>query len=353
MSLRTGHTGTGGHHRRRQIVALPPRRPLSWCDARVEATLAHHDDLYHAALLYYIQGESMEAIARQLDVSRSTVSRHLKQARESGLVRISLSTPDAASSRLESTIEQLFGVKVHIVTMRDSVSEVARLDRVSKVAANFISDAISDNTLVGLAWGTTLAAVANHLVSRPVSGCTLVQLNGAANDRTTGIDYVSNIMSRFAHAFDADSILFPVPAFFDYASTREALWRERSITRVRAAQEQCGLAVFGVGSFTSELPSHVYASGYLDAHERAALHADHVVGDVCTVLLRSDGSWADIALNSRASGPTPSQLRHIPRRICVVSGAGKALPLLAALRAKVMTELIVDLQTANALLELL
>ncbi|WP_245725702.1 sugar-binding transcriptional regulator [Propionibacterium cyclohexanicum] len=315
--------------------------------------MAHHDDLYRAALLYYIQGESMEAIARQLDVSRSTVSRHLKQARQSGLVRITLNPPDAASSRLESTIERLFGITAHIVTMRDSVSEVARLDRVSKVAASFISDAVVDNTMVGLAWGTTLAAVATHLVAHPVAGCTLVQLNGAANDRTTGIDYVSNIMSSFAHAFDADSILFPVPAFFDYASTREALWRERSIIRVRAAQEQCGLAVFSVGSLTSELPSHVYSSGYLTAHERAGLAADHVVGDVCTVLLRSDGSWADIELNARASGPTPNQLRRIPRRICVVAGSGKALPLLAALRAKVMTELIVDVQTANALLELL
>ncbi|MFT8396567.1 sugar-binding transcriptional regulator [Propionibacterium sp.] len=314
--------------------------------------MAHDNELYRAALLYYIQGESMEAIARQLDVSRSTVSRHLKQARETGLVRITLNAPDESSSRLESGFEKRFGVRTHIVTMRDSVSEVARLDRVSKVAVNFITDAIQDNMTVGLAWGTTLAAVANHLVSKRVSGCTMVQLNGAANDRTTGIDYVSNIMSRFTRAFEAESILFPVPAFFDYTSTREALWRERSITRVRAIQEQCELAVFSVGSFTSELPSHVYSSGYLDDGERTGLAQDHVVGDVCTILLRSDGSWADIALNARASGPTPTQLRSIPRRICVVSGAGKAAPLLAALRARVMTDLIVDLQTANAVLAL-
>ena len=159
-------------------------------------------------------------------------------------------------------------------------------------------------------------------------------------------------MSRFAQAYDAESLLFPVPAFFDYAETREALWRERSIARVREMQLQCGLAVFGVGSVAGGLPSHVYSSGYLDDEARAELSRDHVVGDVCTVLLRQDGSWADIALNTRASGPTPLQLRRIPRRLGVVAGVGKARALVAALRAQVMTDLVVDEKTARVALDL-
>ena len=112
------------------------------------------------------------------------------------------------------------------------------------------------------------------------------------------------------------------------------------------------LVVFGVGALDGALPSQVYAGGHLSASDRAVLRRQRVVGDVCTVLLRGDGSWRDISLNARATGPTPAQLARIPRRLCVVAGTGKARALLAALRARVATDLVVDDATARAVLEL-
>ena len=46
-----------------------------------------------------------------------------------------------------------------------SVSDVARLDRVAKVAANAIGEAVEDRTTLGIAWGTTIDAVAAHLLA--------------------------------------------------------------------------------------------------------------------------------------------------------------------------------------------
>ena len=102
---------------------------------------------------------------------------------------------------------------------------------------------------------------------------------------------------------------------------------------------------------SSRLPSHVYAGGFLDPDEIAAVQKDGVVGDVCTVLIREDGS-TDMPLNQRASGPKPEALRTVPRRLCVVSGASKALPLLGALRTGVATDLVLDDRAARELLEL-
>jgi DNA-binding transcriptional regulator LsrR (DeoR family) len=144
---------------------------------------------------------------------------------------------------------------------------------------------------------------------------------------------------------------FPVPAFFDYADTKQALWRERSIRKVLRIIDSATVALFGVGSLSSNLPSHVYSGGFLDPEELARARADGVVGDVCTVLIREDGS-TDMELNRRASGPTPAVLQRIPRRLCVVAGSSKALPLLGALRAGVATDLVLDDGAARTLLDL-
>lgn len=308
---------------------------------------------FDAASMYYIHGETMESIARQLGMSRSSVSRLLKNARESGLVQITLNRPGRSQSSAGRALEDLFGVRAHVVPVRDGTSEIARLDRVARTAGQLFSEAVGDDMLIGVAWGTTLAAVVQHLVPHGTRGSTVVQTNGSANHSTSGIPYVGAIISTVADAFGCQVVHFPVPAFFDYASTKDAMWRERMVTRVLGLQARLDLVIFGVGALEGPLKSHVYASGYLDEADVRQIAEQRVVGDVCTVLLRKDGSWRDIPLNARASGITPAQLQTIPRRICVASGQAKALPLLGALRAKVATDLVVDELTARTVLELM
>lgn len=308
------------------------------------------DQMLQAASMYYVQGETMDSIARQLKVSRSTVSRMLKQARESGLVRITLATTVAPRSRLEEELAAQFGVQVHTVQVRDGSPEVHRLERVARAAAQLLGEAVRDDMVLGAAWGTTLAAVVRHLRPHDLRGTTVVQMNGAANATTSGLGHIGLTAQQLAQAFDADFVAFPVPAFFDYAETRQAMWRERSVQHVRALQHRIDLAVFGVGGFAAQVPSHVYSAGYLDPEDLDGLRRQGAVGDVNTVFLREDGSWRDITLNSRASGMTPEEVVRIPRRVCVVAGQAKAAAVLGALRAGVCTDLVLDEDTARAVL---
>lgn len=310
------------------------------------------EQMYLAASMYYVQQETMESIARQLGVSRSTVSRLLSDARDSGLVRITLSNPSGPKSSLATELSDQFHVATHIVPVREGSADVHRLDRVAKVAGLMISDAVRDGDLIGIAWGTTLAAIVQHLQPRDVTDTRVVQVNGGANKSTSGIPYAGWIISQVAEAFGSTVVHFPVPAFFDYPETREAMWRERSVQNVLELQAKLNMVVFGVGSLIGTVRSHVYAAGYLDQHDFDQLREEGVVGDICTVFLRADGSYEDIAMNKRATGPTPAQLQRVPRRFCVAAGLAKARPLLAALRAGVATDLVVDDATARAVLNL-
>lgn len=180
----------------------------------------------------------------------------------------------------------------------------------------------------------------------------MVQLNGAANPSTTGIPYAGAIMEAFGRAHGSMVQHFSVPAFFDFTSTKEALWRERSIASVRKLQASADVAVFGVGSVSGQNISLVYSGGYLSPEDLMTIKDDGVVGDVCTVLLRADGTWRDLPINERASGPTPDELMQIGRRLCVVSGVDKVVATRAALRAGVVTDLIIDEDAAARLREI-
>jgi deoxyribonucleoside regulator len=303
-----------------------------------------------AAHLYYVQDRTMEAIARELGTSRSTVSRLLAHAKATGIVDIRIRSPFAAPQLLEEHIAERFGVTAHVVPVPDDSTEVERLERVAVAAAHQLGDIVQADMTVGVAWGSTTAAMSRSLVPKAVHGTTFVQLNGSGNTHTTGLLYASEILSRFAGAYGGSAQQFPVPAFFDDPRTKHAMWRERSTRRILGLQAAMDLVIFSTGSADSRVPSHVYSGGYLDDTEFAALQKEGVVGDVATVFFRADGSIDRIPLNERATGPHFDVLRRVPRRMCVVSGVSKLESLRGAMAARLATDLVLDEATARALM---
>ena len=68
-------------------------------------TPSRQSDALRAAQLYYLQDLTMDAIARELRTSRSTVSRLLAAARDSGLVQIQIRSPLDTGPELEGLIQ--------------------------------------------------------------------------------------------------------------------------------------------------------------------------------------------------------------------------------------------------------
>lgn len=304
-----------------------------------------------AAQLYYLQDMTMDAIARELGTSRSSVSRLLSHARETGLVEVRIHPPQGQALRLEEAIRARFGIAAHVVPIPQGLSDVERFERVAMSAARQLPLYFDSNMTLGIAWGSTLDAISRHLPKKETHNSSVVQLNGAGNTFTSGTDYASEILHRFGQAFSASVQQFPVPAFFDDPLTKDAMWRERSTRRVLDLQARADIALFGLGSPFAEVPSRVYVGGYLDRADFRILRDEKVIGDVATVFYRQDGSWKDIELNKRATGPSFSVLKRVSRRICVVAGVQKLPSLRGAIAARLITDLVLDEHLAEQLVE--
>ena len=316
-----------------------------------DSSAIRNRDALTAARLYYLQDLTMEAIARELAVSRSSVSRLLSFARDTGLVDITVRSPREMPSVIEEQLRHRYSVVAHVVPMPDVTTDVDRRERVALYTARIIGQFFDSNMTMGIAWGSTMSAISRHLIDKPTHNSQIVQLNGAGNPRTTGIIYASEILQRFGDAYGAFVQQFPVPAFFDHAETKAAMWRESSVQRVLDVQNTIDIALFGLGAPFGTLPSHVYTGGYLSEEDLVHLQEDGVVGDIATVFYREDGSYDRIPLNERATGPDPALLRRVARRVCVVSGESKLPSIRGALAGGFLTDLVIDDGTAHLLLE--
>lgn len=299
---------------------------------------------------YYIEGVSTPELAAEYGVASSTVSRWISQARERGWVRIEIVDPLETSGATEARLAERFSLAAAIAVPESRPSEL--LGAVARRARAELGRLVYDGITVGVAWGTTMAALAGNLPPLSASQSTVVQLNGAGSVADLGISYAEDILAMFATAWHASTLVFPVPAFFDHASTRDALWRERSIQRVRDVQRSCDLAVFSVGSTTAQVPSRVYQAGYVSAQDHEVLDSEGAVGDIATNFFRSDGSFDGIALNRRASGLPLDELRETPMRLCIAAGTGKASAVAGALNGGFITHLVADLALLEAVDEL-
>ena len=304
------------------------------------------------ARLYYYQDMTTTVIARELKLSRSKVSRLLSFARDNGLVEIHINDPRDHPQGLEAALKLRFGLpQAHVVSVPETAGEGEWLLRVASHAASYLNTIVTSNRVLGVAWGSTVNAIVARLTPKATFNVEVVQLNGSGNTHSMSNAFSSDIIMKFAANYAARPQPFPVPAFFDYAETKTALWRERSVQRQVGLQQRADILVFSIGAPAAKVPSQIHSGGYLDADDLQALARDGAVGDIATVFFRSDGSYRDIELNARTSGPDLELFCRAQHSICVVSGLGKVDGVRAALRGGFMNTLIIDEPTARLLLE--
>jgi deoxyribonucleoside regulator len=316
-------------------------------DARLNINnVRDRDELaLEVARRYYLDNETTPELAEAFNVSRSTISRLIASAREHGWVKIEVANPNAQHDGHTRFLKERFGLRtlLSVPARRD----IDMTDIVARRAAALICQNMTNHRTIGVAWGVTMAAVASYITPLDLVGCTVVQLNGAGSQRDLQVDYSLQILHQFSGCLNASAIVFPVPAFFDNAKTRDALWMERSIDSVRKVQMSCNVALFSIGSMNANRLSRVWADQYLDATDRSHLVKDRAAGDIATYFFDADGNSEGIRLNHRASGLPIDRLRDIEEKYCVVAGVGKANALAGALRGGYVNHLVAD----SALLE--
>ena len=120
--------------------------------------------LVRVSRLYYELGETQEAIAALVGVTRPQVSRLLKEARAQGVVEIRIVDRAEVESPAGPALRERFGLRaVHLAPSLDGPPELTRR-RVGRLAGQVLGGAIRDGMVIGIGDGAAVSAVADELV---------------------------------------------------------------------------------------------------------------------------------------------------------------------------------------------
>lgn len=298
---------------------------------------------------YYYQDDlSQQEIARKMDLSRPTVSKSLQLARENHIVTINIHDPFEDTAVMREQLRTKYQLKDVVIAEQANYDEQGILEQLGAVTADYLDDIVTDGVTIGINWGRTMEAVANHLHASHSRNVRLVQLKGSVTN--SGEDnFSADITQKFNQAFHTQASLLPLPIVFGDARVKQLAMTDQFIKQVVAQGDAADIALYTVG--TTRPTAMLFQSGYLDDQQIEQLQAD-AVGDVLSHYITATGALAAPKLDQRTVSIPLDQLTKKRYAILVAGGQAKLQPIHAALVGHHANVLIVDQAVAKALLRL-
>jgi DNA-binding transcriptional regulator LsrR (DeoR family) len=298
--------------------------------------------------MYYQDDLSQQEIAQHLSLSRQKVSRLLKEARGQGIVHIRLSDPFAADPVLTEQLQRAFGLRQVVVTPGEGLTAGALRQRLGVAAAEYLSQALPDEALVGIGWGRTLHAVVSALEPARQANIHVIPLIGGIGQLSPSFQ-VNDLARRLAEAYGGSWRALYAPAFTDDLTAWQALMRLEEVQEVGQLWTQLSMALVGIGQFEVQHLAAMFFADRLSQQALAEFAAAGAAGDICGRFF--DASGQPIDAGSGVLGIHLEQLRSLPNVVAVAGGVEKSAAVLGALRGGYVHSLVTDSITARAVLD--
>ncbi len=315
-------------------------------DERDEALL-----LADVAQRYYLEDQTQEQIARSIGVSRSNVSRMLKEARRQGLVEIRIHHPLGTLPDVQAELTERFGLRECLVLAPgdDAASAVPVAERIGALAARYLNEHMPDGSIVGVGWGSTVYNVITSGYLRKKHGVTVVQFMGSVGGATPDIDG-AQVAGRLGRTLGARVYYLHAPMVVTDPSVRLGLLRDQHIRKTLEMAKRATVSLYSVGAINEG--SGLYRAGYLNEADLEFIRDQGAVGDICGAIYRQDGTPCPLEIGERMIAVPAEVMRAVPLRVGVGYSSAKALPSLGALRAGLIDVLVTDEECSRAMLRI-
>lgn len=301
--------------------------------------------LASTAWFYYIDGLTQADIAERMLTSRATVGRLLQEARDTGIVRISIDPSILATMGLSRKLCERFDLEDALVVPRrtESGTAISVNRRIAIAAAGYLERYLKPGAVIGFGWGDTVMNVLFTIRRESLDGATFASVAG-------GIDRYSREVFAQGNGVQAHLQLIPAPLIVNSPATAQALRQDTSVTRVLELSRTAVATITGIGG-TQTTGSSVRAGLYSPSTITRIAELGGA-GDMLGEWFDAEGTVIPEATSDRRIGIDLQELRSMPHVIGVAAGSDKVTAIRAALLGGYLNALVTDEETAEHLINI-
>lgn len=309
-----------------------------------------------AAWFYHVAGLNQEAVAKRLGITRARVNRMLSDARETGLVSISINQANVGLLHVEEALMSRFGLDFCICTPALGVSVEQDGDLAQRIAFRAVGAAAaahlrdvlrsSEKPVVGLGWGRTIEQMTLQLAGISTPEAKFISLMGSL---TANLAYNPfEVVHALARSTGGQGFFLPVPFIADSGEDRRVLLSQRSVQRALDIARTTTVAYVSIGELTET--SLLRQQEMITREELAELRELGAVGDTNGIFFNDYGQAIDNELAHRTIALPLEELENASV-VALVAGLSKVRAAKAILRSGKCHGLIIDGDSALAVSE--
>jgi DNA-binding transcriptional regulator LsrR (DeoR family) len=305
--------------------------------------------LVKIARMYYEDEMTQSEIAAKTGIYRTTIGRMLKKARDMGIVTITIHSDFDRLFDLENRLEKRFGLREAIIvpsTLKQSRSE--KKSAIGRAGADFLKRIVKDGDVVGLAWGTTLAAMIHSFSECPKRNADFVPLVGGPGNLDSKY-HVNTIVYTIANAFRGTAHFIDAAAIVEKVETKEEIVRSHYFKKILELWERLTIAVVGIGAPISS--SNLIWTGFFGDKEIEELNKLNAIGDICSRYFDPKGNILHPEVSKRTIAIGLYRLKKLEYSVGMAESVEKVPSIIGAMRGGFINVLITNEETAEAILK--
>lgn len=299
------------------------------------------------ARCYYELGMTQQDIASLIGIGRARVIRLLSEARERGVVSITINSPLLENVELEDALVSRYSLGSAHVALTHANDEVILARQIVVSACDVLKRYIFDGMTIGLGWGITLKEFVDQFERMNCEDVSVVSLVGSLTRRSSVLRYEAT--TALAAKLNAECLYLPAPIVCDSAEAQKLFTDQPIFREISARAVQADIAIVSIGGLDS---STVRRVGLVSDDDFNSVREKGAIGNFLGFFIDDNAQVIKHTINERIVGISVDEFKAISRRFMLSAGENKVPALAAVLEKGFVTDLVTDQKTAMALLAL-
>lgn len=296
--------------------------------------------------LYYYADMNQSDIADRLFLSRSTVSRLLKKARQSGVVELKINEPWQRDFSMEDEIKTAFSISRVRVLKNESTDPGAILNALGQMASFYVSCTAESDSVLGLSWGNTISHVVGSISGSKNIPFTVVPIMGSMTFPSSNPESVE-LSYRFSRIYGGRYFPLDAPLYAATLEEHKRLVEKPGNAEALSIARKADFILTSVGSIRSRSWENV-----IGPEKLARLCDIGCVGHIGGHFFDIGGCEIEGNYKELLIGLTLEEIRRSRNVVCVAASEQKAESVYGALRGNIVNTLMITYPLAVRLMEI-